>query len=91
MRYRIPTNGVRAPLGGWRHTLGFFFPRFPVVTVLLTRYVYRMRELRKDVSSDCSRPSPPHNRLYQTSTNRYGRFSRSIRPDEVGESRQARA
>lgn len=53
----------------------------------LTRYVRRVRELRQDVRFPSHlprfRPDCP-SLLYHITLYRYGRFSKSIRPDEVG-------
>ena len=64
---------------------GFLFFGFcSSITVPLTRYVRRVRELRQNVRFPfltCSRFRPECLSLLY---HRYGRFSKSIRPDEVG-------
>jgi hypothetical protein len=91
MRYRTRTNGVSERLDD--EPLGFWV--FPAQRLRLTRYVRRVRELRQNVSSaffltlvvDPSvfvlTRSFTRRRLFSV-FHRYGRFSKSIRPDEVG-------
>ena len=91
MRYRTRTNGVSGRLDD--EPLGFWV--FPAQRLRLTRYVRRMRELRQNVSSAFFSHSSSillslfsHDLLHAVVCflffHRYGRFSKSIRPDEVG-------
>jgi hypothetical protein len=94
MRYRTRTNGVSERLDG---IPGFWvLVSFQAPRSRLTRYVRRVRELRQNVRSAFFSPlvDPPPGFVLTQSTrrhlflfffdNRYGRFSKSIRPDEVG-------
>jgi hypothetical protein len=71
----------------WRFFF-FFFGFCPSTTVPLTRYVRRVRELRQNVrfpfSHADSDPTVCLLLYHITRICRYGRFSKSIRPDEVG-------
>lgn len=62
----------------------FFFGFCSSTTVPLTRYVRRVRELRQDVRFPFSLAPDSDPTIRLSYYHRYGRFSRSIRPDEVG-------
>lgn len=64
------------------HVVSFFGYR-PSTTVSLTRYVRRVRELRQNVRLPFSL-APDSDPTVRLLYHRYGRFSKSIRPDEVG-------
>ncbi|KAN0113517.1 SprT-like family domain containing protein [Russula decolorans] len=61
---------------------GFFFGFCSSITVPLTRYVRRVRELRQNVRFPFSL-APDSDPSVCLLYHRYGRFSKSIRPDEV--------